>query len=712
MARRPAPAVLITAAALLSVSPAASEDSGMTQSDGDHKYTNHLIGENSPYLLQHAHNPVDWYPWGEEALAKAKREDKPIFLSIGYAACHWCHVMERESFENEETARILNEHFVSIKVDREQRPDIDQIYMSFTMALTGNGGWPMSVFLTPDLKPFFAGTYFPPEDMMGRPGFKRVLSEIGSAYHEQKEQIVESSEEIYRQVSGFLDPGRSDTFLTHTMVGNSVAALMKTLDKTHGGFGQAPKFPHAIELSLFLRYYKQSGDLTYLNAARQALSAMARGGIYDHLGGGFARYSTDARWLVPHFEKMLYDNALLVPTYVEAYNISGDIEHLRAVTRTLDFILNEMTDSTGGFYSALDADSEGEEGKFYVWDKSEIDSILGDRAKLFCAYYNVTAEGNWEGKNILNVDAASDRARAEAGIDDFDGFIESCRSDLLSARSERVRPHTDDKILTSWNGLALSAFCRGYQATGERRFLDAAIKNASFINNELYHDGALTHSYREGKRSEGEFLEDYAFLVRGLLDLYETDLDNNERWLDFANELAHRAVELFMDADGRFYLRPDNQPDLIMRPRDETDGAIPSAGSFLIAAMVKLNRITGDAELLRSAETALRALAAQIEKYPSGMASAVMALDYYIGDKVEIVLVGDGKVRDEMAREVWQLFLPNRILAASENGDSELPLFEGRTADDHSVTAYVCRNSVCRLPVTTLDEFKKQLDGI
>jgi len=487
---------------------------------------------------------------------------------------------------------------------------------------------------------------------------------------------------------------------------------MRTFDKTNGGFGQAPKFPHAVELSLFLRYYKRSGDLSYLKAAQQALSAMAHGGIYDHLGGGFARYSTDARWLAPHFEKMLYDNALLVPTYVEAYQISGDREYLQTVRQTLDFILNEMTDATGGFYSALDADSEGEEGKFYVWSKSEVDRVLGDRSELFCTYYNVTNSGNWEGKNILNIDAGSARAKTQAKAGDFDAFIEGCRQDLLAARAKRVRPHTDDKILTSWNGLALSAFCRGYQVSGEKRFLEAAVKNAGFIRDELYQDSVLTHSYREGKRSQGEFLEDYAFLIRGLLDLYETDLVHNDRWLSFAADLAHRAVALFMDADGRFYLRPDNQTDLIMRPRDETDGAIPSAGSLLTLSLIKLNRITGDSELHRAAEKGLRGLAPQIEKYPSGMASAVLALDYYIDDKIEIVLVGEGADRDDMARAVWNRFMPNRVLAVSTTGNNKLPLFEGREAADQTVTAYVCRNSVCRLPVTTVDEFKKQLDGI
>ncbi|MFQ6007328.1 MAG: thioredoxin domain-containing protein, partial [Candidatus Zixiibacteriota bacterium] len=489
------------------------------KSKTEHQDTNHLIGENSPYLLSHAHNPVDWYPWGEEALHKAIAEDKPIFLSIGYAACHWCHVMERESFENEQIATVLNEHFVCGKVDRAQRPDLDHIYMSFTMAMTGQGGWPMSVFLTPDLKPFFAGTYFPPEDRYGRPSFLKVITELARAYRDNKESIMNLSENIYEQVAAQINSGVPTSLLNMQMISQAARVLMQNFDTVYGGFGTAPKFPHALELLLFFRHYKSSGDMSFLQAAELALKAMARGGIYDHIGGGFARYSTDRRWLVPHFEKMLYDNALLVPVYVEAYQITGNEFYLKVVRETLDFILNELTDETGGFYSALDADSEGEEGKFYVWTKQEIEAILGDQAEPFARYYNVTDRGNFEGDNILNIDSSSDRIRQEAELSNFDQYLAECRQKLFEARSQRMRPLTDDKILTSWNGLALSAFCKGYQITGEKRYLEAAVKNASFIQSELFTNGILTHSYREGHHSHGEFLEDYAYLIRGLLDL-------------------------------------------------------------------------------------------------------------------------------------------------------------------------------------------------
>jgi uncharacterized protein YyaL (SSP411 family) len=515
----------------------------------DHKYTNALINENSPYLLSHAHNPVNWYPWNDEALAKAKAEDKPIFLSIGYSACHWCHVMERESFENEEIARYLNDNFISIKVDREQRPDLDQIYMTFTTAMSGHGGWPMSVFLTPDLKPFFAGTYFPPDDSFGRPGFKRILLEIAKAYREEKETIISSSENIFKTVKERMyQDVKSDATLNKEHIATGAKALMRNFDHTNGGFGTAPKFPHPTELSYFLRYFRQSGEFSFLEAADKALTSMANGGIYDHLGGGFARYSTDEHWLVPHFEKMLYDNTLLVETYSDAFQITGNEYYREVVRGILDFIINEMTDSNGGFYSALDADSEGEEGKFYIWDKSEIEKILNTKdADIFCNYFNITDSGNFEGKNILHLTEESEKIKNDLSEDEFKNNIINSKRKLLEARSMRIRPLTDDKILSSWNGMALSAFCAGYQLTSDKKYLNTAIKNANFINENLWIDGKLIHSYPKERFTSGEFLEDYAFYVKGLLDLYETDTENNIRWLDFARNLTDRAIELFID---------------------------------------------------------------------------------------------------------------------------------------------------------------------
>jgi uncharacterized protein len=672
--------------------------------------TNHLAGENSPYLLSHAHNPVDWYPWGEEALAKARNENKPIFLSIGYSACHWCHVMERESFEDSTVAQLLNDNFVSIKVDREQRPDLDHLYMSFTTAMTGSGGWPMSVFLTPDLKPFFAGTYFPREDMYGRPGFIRVVTELGMAWRDERISLVTSANDIFAQINSRYNRPEEISILRKEMIDSSARALMRNFDDVYGGFGAAPKFPHAIELSLFLLYSKRTGDLSFREASEKALKAMARGGIYDQIGGGFARYSTDRQWLVPHFEKMLYDNALLVPTYADAFLITGDPLYRRIVVESLDFILNEMTDSFGGFYSALDADSEGKEGEFYVWTKTEIESVLGTDADFFCQYYNVADSGNFEGKSILFVSKVSDRMRVDPANGDTDSRLAACHKKLLAVRNTRVHPSTDDKTLTSWNGLALTAFCRGYQISGEQRFLNAALANARFVLGELDKGGKLTHAYRKGIHSDGEFLEDYAFYIRSLLDLYETDMSaENHKWIEAAANLTERAIKLFMDDSGAIYLRPAQQSDLIMRPKEETDGAIPSAGSYLIQSLLRLGRMLDRPDFTLAAEKALRAIAGRIEAYPGGMASAILALDYYFSDKIEIVVIGDGDEAGNMVHSAWRTYIPNRILAYSQGNGGGLPLFLGRSVSVGKAVGFVCRNATCRLPVSSASELVKQL---
>ncbi len=689
---------------------------GDDMSKTDHKYTNKLINENSPYLLSHAHNPVDWYPWGEEALAKAKKEDKPIFLSIGYAACHWCHVMERESFENEEIAALMNKYFICIKVDREQRPDLDQIYMSFVTAMTGRGGWPMSVFLTPDLKPFYGGTYFPPEDEYGRPGFRSIIKEIGEAYIIDKSKIVSSSENIYKQLSNRLNKAVQGSSPLHdNMIASGVASLYQNFDYQNGGFGSSPKFPHAMELSLFLRHYDKTKNSDYLHAVEKALQKMSQGGIYDHLGGGFARYSTDAKWLVPHFEKMLYDNAMLVTTYTEAYQLTKNDSYKQTVIETLDFILREMTDKkTGGFYSALDADSEGEEGKFYVWSKSEIDSLLGkENSEVFDTYYNVTEKGNFEGHNILNITDASISYRNSIKEVTFNQIINSSKKILFNERAKRIRPLTDDKILTSWNGLALSAFAKGYQITKEKRFLDAAIRNADFVKNSLYKNSKLTHAYREEIHSDVQFLEDYAFYIRGLLDLYETDnSENHERWLTLATDLGLKALKLFMDDDGRFYLRPDNQKDLIIRPTDETDGAIPAPGSIMIGNFIKLHRITENKLFGDAAKKGLGALSGLFANSPGGMTTGLKALDYFLNDKIEIVIVGSTDKREKMLDMLYNRYIPNKIIAYDKNGKTDIPLFEQRGLDNGKVKAYLCVNSVCNLPVETAEELSKQLDKL
>lgn len=690
-------------------------DSSNSQENIEHKHTNHLAGENSPYLLAHAHNPVDWYPWGDEALAKAKSEDKPIFLSIGYSACHWCHVMERESFENEAIAKVLNENFISIKVDREQRPDLDQIYMSFTTAMTGRGGWPMSVFLTPNLKPFYAGTYFPPDDRYGRPGFMNILNKISNAFKTDRTNIEESSHSIFRKLSLTINQsGLKNVIVNEQMISRGAEALYRNFDHINGGFGGAPKFPHAVELSLFLRMYKKTGDRKYLIAGEKGLMSMARGGIYDHLGGGFARYSTDAKWLVPHFEKMLYDNALLVPVYAEAYQITKNKYYLKVIRETLDYLIREMTDKNGGIYSALDADSEGEEGKFYVWSYQEAQKILGSKnTDNFFKYYNISPAGNWEGHSILNVNKQSDLVASSIPADELEPYLSKNKKLLFDERAKRIRPLTDDKILSSWNGLALSAFAVGYQVTGDKKYLEVAIKNAEFVKETLFDNNKLTHSYREGKHSDGEFLEDYSFYIRGLLDLYQSDNGaDNDKWLTFAEALATNASTLFMDEKGTLYLRPAGDQQLIFRPKDETDGAIPAPGSFLISSWFKLHRLTGDEKYLNSANKALNAVSGMIEQNPNAMTSALLAVDFYLSDKIEIVIVGVGEERDKILKSVYEKFYPNKLIAISKDGNEKRELFEGRKATKNTVSVYLCRNSVCNLPVSTAKELEIQLNDL
>jgi uncharacterized protein len=675
----------------------------------DFKYTNHLIDESSPYLLAHAHNPVDWYPWSNEALEKAKREDKPIFLSIGYAACHWCHVMEEESFENEEIAKILNVNYVAIKVDREQRPDLDQIYMSATMAMTGSGGWPMSVFLTPDLKPFFAGTYFPPDNRNGRPGFKYVLTELAKGYKAERTHIEEMASRIVEALKSSHSSPDEKALLGKQNIESAVRALMNDYDPVLGGFGRAPKFPHPVELAFLLKRYATNHDLNLLAAAEKTLQMMARGGIYDQLGGGFHRYSTDSRWLVPHFEKMLYDNALLASTYADAYLITGNEMYRKVVIETLDFILREMTGPSGAFYSSLDADSEGKEGKFYVWKKEEIDSILGDKAPLFCRYYNIGADGNFEGKtNILNIDSTSEQYRQRTSLapEEFAKKIETSRQILFDIRARRIRPATDDKILTSWNGLAISALARGYQITGDERYRAAALKAAQFIRNNLYHDNLLVHSCRQEINSPGTFLEDYAYFISALYDLYEITYDFG--WIEFASELATTAVPLFTDPAGNYYLSPENQAEYFIRPKDITDGALPAPGSIMIQALLRLAEITGNEKFQKQGENGLTALSKDIAAMPQAMISAVAALDYSLSDGIEIVVVGhDG--REDFMKEIHHRYIPHGVIIVSDRGDERIPLLEGRKSRGLA-TAYICRNFACRRPVTSIAELKQELD--
>lgn len=707
----PATLVILLIGVGLSAEPRVSDSSQV--SINKPKHTNRLIHSASPYLIAHADNPVDWYPWGEEALEKARVEDKPIFLSIGYATCHWCHVMEDESFEDEATAAILNEYFVSIKVDREERPDIDHIYGGFTVQMTGRSGWPTSLFLTPDRKPFYAGTYFPSTPKYGRPAFKQVLTELATRYREDKEQVVEFSQQALERRLGIVNKSTGQVTLNDQMFLNGASGLLRNIDRVNGGFKGRRKYPKPVQLSMLLRGFYKTGDSSYLKAVVHSVEAMERGAIHDHLGGGFHRYTIDPGWSAPHFEKMLYDNALLTCLLVDVYRITHDNKFRKLASRTLDFMSREMTDSEGGFYSALDADSEGKEGWFYVWSNREIEDALGPDAPLFNQFYNVSARGRFEGKSALRLTAESDRIMSQYSGDDFDEKMASARARLFEARKKKVRPLTDDKILTSWNGLALSAFCRGFQITGENQYLQRAIDNATFIEKKLFRNGLLTHSYRNGVHSSRQFVEDYAYYIRGLLDLYESDLsESHSRWLDFATSLAESALELFVDTSGTIYLTEDDGYDLILRPKTEGDGVWPSPNSLLIESLFRLHRLTGDAKFYDAAESALMAVSGEMARNSTGMSTALEALDYFLSDKIEIVIVGSGSEIGSMAQEVYDRYIPGKILAVSSLENELNPLFISRQPKKNETLAYLCRNSVCLLPVSTTKDLRKQLNDL
>ena len=491
----------------------------------EHKFTNKLINETSPYLLQHAHNPVNWHPWGEEALLQSRKLDKPIFVSIGYSACHWCHVMERESFENEEIAQLLNDNFICIKVDREERPDLDEIYMNAVQMMTGSGGWPLSAWLTPELESFFGGTYFPPEDRWERIGFKNILKRLIHLWENQRDQLRQSAGQITSSMRQISQVQSSDFEFSLSLWHSAVKAAEQTFDERYGGFGSAPKFPQAMELSFLLRYYFHTGEKQTLKMVEKSLHVMANGGIFDQLGGGFHRYSTDEQWLVPHFEKMLYDNALLSVTYLEAYQITRKEFYAKVARATLDYVVREMTATEGGFFSSQDADSEGEEGKFYVWQKIEIDKILGpDESKLFCTVYGVSPDGNWEGKNILFRSCNLQEATQKIGLTEYELIdrLEQDRQKLLTVRTERIPPHKDDKILTSWNGLMISALCKGFQVLGDKKYLVVAKKAVDFLLEKMHFQNQILRTYRNGISHLNGYLPDYAFLVAALIDVYES----------------------------------------------------------------------------------------------------------------------------------------------------------------------------------------------
>ncbi len=677
---------------------------------------NRLINETSPYLLQHAHNPVDWYPWGEEALQRAKAENKPILLSIGYSACHWCHVMERESFENEDIATLMNANFISIKVDREERPDLDAIYMEAVQMLTGSGGWPMTVFLTPDCRPFYGGTYFPPVDHPNMPGFPRLLLAMAQAYKEQQGAIAQTTRQLADRMgwSGRVSVGQNP--LTVDTLHQAYSGLASGFDYQNGGIGAAPKFPQPMTLEFLLRYHHRGFSDRALEMVHLTLQNMAHGGMYDQIGGGFHRYSTDAHWLVPHFEKMLYDNALLARLYLHAYQATGQALYRRITEETLDYVLREMTDPLGGFYSAQDADSEGEEGKFFVWIPEEFQSALGkETGNLIGGYYGMTDSGNFEGKTILNIPQEPASFAREQGIplDQLENMVDQARKTLLDIREQRVHPLLDDKVLASWNGLMLRSFAEAAVALRRDDYLQAAVNNAEFLLDSMKPQRRLLRTYRNGQAKLLAYLEDYAFVADGLIALYEATFDR--RWLTEAVSLADAMIDLFWDdGAGFFYDTGSDHESLVMRPRDIFDNAQPCGGSVASDVLLRLALVTGNQDYSAKAAKPLRALSDVMGQAPAGTGHWLATLDFYVSAPKEIAVVGprSSPATQQLLDAVFTRYLPNKVVvgAPGAGGSNEaIPLLQDRDMIDGKPTAYVCRNYACQLPVTDAQALAAQL---
>jgi uncharacterized protein len=683
----------------------------------DHKHTNRLAAETSPYLLQHAHNPVDWYAWGPEALERARTENKPILLSIGYSACHWCHVMEKESFENEEIARLMNENFVNIKVDREERPDLDQIYMNAVQMMTGHGGWPMTVFLTPEGVPFYGGTYFPPEDRYNMPGFPRVLIGVADAYRSKPDEVTQTAVAMLGELRRLGVARESTAGLSVDLLDEAYSPVARSYDPKFGGFGRAPKFPPAMTLEFLLRTHARTGDAKALEMVEHTSRRMAEGGMYDQLGGGFHRYSTDERWLVPHFEKMLYDNALLSRQYLHLYQQTGTDFYRRIVEETLDYVVREMTDRSGGFYSTQDADSEGHEGKFFVWTVEEVAQVLGpEDARLFCAYYDVTPQGNFEGQNILNVRRPLEDVARNEGVTPqrLREALERGRRELFAVRERRVKPGRDEKILTAWNGLMLAAFAEAASILDRPDYLKVAERNAQFVLENLRRDGLLLRTYKDGQAKLNGYLEDYSFYADGLIALYEAT--GETRWLEEAQAITERMNEEFWDeAEGGFFYTGKSHEELIVRSKDYFDNATPSGNSVAAEVLLRMAVLTGKEEYARQAVTIFRLLRDTMSRHPTAFGRLLGALDFYLSTPKEIAVIGERDAPDTRAllREVWRPYLPNKVVAQSVEGDSHasslVPLLQNRTMLDGKAAAYVCEHYTCQRPVTTPEELSAQL---
>jgi uncharacterized protein YyaL (SSP411 family) len=669
--------------------------------------TNRLASETSPYLLQHAENPVDWYPWGEEALARAREEDKPILVSIGYSACHWCHVMEHESFENPEIAAKMNELFINIKVDREVRPDLDAIYMTAVQALTGHGGWPMNVFLTPDGTPFYGGTYFPPEDRQGMPGFPKVLDAVAEAYRERRTEVDENAEQIREMLRRAAQELPQPHDLQGEIADAASEALARQFDARNGGFGSAPKFPQPTIIEFLLSQAKRASDTRAEVMARRTLDRMAAGGIYDHLGGGFARYAVDAIWLVPHFEKMLYDNAQLASAYLAGYQAYGDPRYRKVAEETLDFVVREMTGEHGGFFSTLDADTEGHEGRFYIWTPDEIDAVLPpEDAALIKGWFAVTPNGNFEGATVLSTPRSLETVASDAGVtvDELSAAIERSLPLLLAAREQRTRPGRDEKVITSWNGMMLRAFADGGRVLHRPDLLEIARKNAAFVLEHLQRDGVLLRSWKDGDARINGFLEDYALFIDGLLALYRATLES--RWLEESLRLADSMIARFgSEENAGFFDAAEDHATPITRSRDLHDGATPSGNAVAADVLLRLGAMTGNDAWTARATALLQSLANTMRDHPLAAGRYLSALSFYLGPVQELALAGDRESEGLQALldASYDVYSPNLIVGYVDESVPDilerLPFLQQRPARDGQATAYLCEHMACLPPV-------------
>ena len=682
-----------------------------------HNFTNRLIKENSPYLLQHAHNPVNWYPWGDEALQKAKDENKVILVSIGYAACHWCHVMEKESFENEAVAKQMNENFINIKIDREERPDLDHIYMDAVQAMTGSGGWPLNVFLTPGAKPFYGGTYFPPVKAYNRASWTETLQGITEAWNERNNEIESQAENLIvhmRQSNNFghIAESVNDNVFTKENCNLAAENILKQADKGWGGFGKAPKFPQTFTIQYLFQYYYFTGNAEALQQALLSINKMLEGGIYDHVGGGFSRYSTDTEWLAPHFEKMLYDNALLLNVLCDSYQITKQKKYERTIRETIDFAVRELLHAEGGFYAALDADSEGEEGKFYVWDKVEIDEILGAEATMFCEFYDITEKGNWEGRNILRILKSVEIFTAEKNIseNELEIILKNSLQKLLAQRNKRIRPITDDKILLGWNALMVTALCKAAAALGEEKYKELAEKTMAFmlkVFKKSHNSFECFHTYKNGIAKYPAFLDDYACLIQACIKLQE--ITSDVQYLDWAKEITQFVIDNFKDeATGYFFFTHKNQKDIILRKKEVYDGATPSGNSIMAENLYYLSVVFDNSGWYKLAEKITTSLAPAILRHPTSFAIwASLLLKHTFGIN-ELVITGNNfsALRDQLLLQ----YMPEVILQTGVTENSNFPILKGKNPGDETLI-YQCRQYSCKAPVNSVEKLMRQMES-